>query len=134
MIAKFLVIFASKFLFRDVIWPGKVAKLCTMVVKRDIFCLYTKTTSPINLDNLWFIYQLSRQNIVSDSSSIFVIQLYNKLMFSLVAVNLQVWRHARNWQSCQVVGFRKNLFLEDELKHLSSNYHGMYAYLLWLGQ
>ena len=118
LIAKFLVIFASKFLFHDVIWSGKVAMLCTMVVKRIIFCLFTNTTSPINLENLWFIYQLRRQNIVSDSSSIFVIQLYNKLMFSLVAANLRVWRHACNWQSCQVVSFMKNLFLEDELKHL----------------
>ena len=30
-------------------------------------------------------------------------------MLSLVA--------ARNWQSCQVVSFMKNLFLEDELKY-----------------
>ena len=38
-------------------------------------------------------------------------------MLSLVAANLQVRRHARNWQSCQVVSFMKNLFLEDELKY-----------------
>ena len=38
-------------------------------------------------------------------------------MLSLVAANLQVLRHARNWQSCQVVSFMKNLFLEDELKY-----------------
>ena len=100
--------------FHDVIWPGKVAKLCTTVVKRNIICLFTKTTSSINLNNLWFIYQLKRQNKVSDSSSIFVIQLYNKLLLSLVAASLQVWRHARNWQ---VVSFMKNLFLEDELKY-----------------
>ena len=31
-----------------------------------------------------------RQNKVSDSSSIFMIQLYNELMLSLVAANLQV--------------------------------------------
>ena len=30
MIAKFLVTFASKSLFRDVIWHGKIAKLCTI--------------------------------------------------------------------------------------------------------
>ena len=87
------------------------------MVKRIIICLFTKTTSSINLNNLWFIYQLRRQNKVSDSSSIFVIQLYNKLMLSLVATNLRMWRHARNWQSCQVVSFMKNLFLEDELKY-----------------
>ena len=63
-----------------------------------------------------------------------MIQLYNKLMLSLVAANLQVWRHARNWQSCQVVSFMKNLFLEDELKYFSSDFIGMYAYLLWLSQ
>ena len=98
--------------FHDVIWPGKVAKLCTTVtvVKRIIICLFTKTTSSINLNNLWFIYQLRRQNKVSDSSSRFVIQLYNKLM----TTNLRVWRHARNWQ---IVSFMKNLFPEDELKY-----------------
>ena len=58
-----------------------------------------------------------RQNKVSDSSSIFVIQLYNKLM----TTNLRVWRHARNWQ---IVSFMKKLFLEDFI--------GMYAYLLSL--
>ena len=56
------------------------------------------------------IYQLRRQNKVSDSSSIFVIQLYNKLL----TTNLRVCRHARNWQ---IVSFMKNLFLEDELNY-----------------
>ena len=42
-------------------------------------------------------------------------------MFSLVASNLQVRRHACNWQSCLVVSFMKHLFLEDELKYFSSN-------------
>ena len=39
-------------------------------------------------------------------------------MYSLVAANLQVGRHACNWQSCQVVSFIKKLFLEDELKYV----------------
>ena len=65
---------------KNLIWPGKVAKLCTTVVKRVIICLFTKTTSSINLNNLRFIYQLRRQNKVLDSSSIFVIQPCNKLM------------------------------------------------------
>ena len=95
-----------------------------MVVKRIIICLFTKTTSSINLNNLWFIYQLRRQNKVSDSSSIFVIQLYYKLM----TTNLWVWRHARNWQ---IVSFMKNLFLENIF---SSDFIGMYAYLLGLSQ
>ena len=43
-------------------------------------------------------------------------------MFSLVAANLQVWRHACNWQSCQVVSFMKKLFLEDELKYFFLNF------------
>ena len=108
-----MVTFASKSLsirvFHDVIWPGKVAKLFTTVVKRIIICLFTKTTFSINLNNLWFIYQLRRQNKVSESSSIFK-YIYNKQM----TTNLRVWCHARNWQ---IVSFMKNLFLEDELKY-----------------
>ena len=117
-----MVTFASKSLL-SISWRNLAWQSCEVVyngrIKRIIICLFTKTTSSINFNNLWFIYQLWRQNKVSYSFIllVLVIQLYNKLMLSLLTANLQVWRHARNWQSCQVVSFMKNLFLEDELKY-----------------